>query len=449
MSESKIERSQVDNPYQRNLSPDSFKNRSFDGGRITTDAYTGKQVYYSANGVSRSGNDARHYTTKTTSNVDHVTPIDVLIERYGDKIPVEDLKIIANSDYNLAITNEALNKQKGGMTNLEFLLQQLKNGTPENAETTIRMLSAQLKSETNIKVDISELLVKEFCRTGIATAQTAGKVFAQGASDALAASVIPLVIKGTQDLCHVASGDMTLKEATEDVGKLGGSILVSGGTTRLATYALSHSLINSKNEILTRFAEANQIGTVLVVGSLVAKAAGKYLNGEVDEAGFIDEIGQDGLSMISGMLASKAVVSLLGGATGLVAAATPVLAAMIASAACSEIYSKAKKVLQEQRDNLEIQHIADTASAEIAKQQIELKRLMGESHAKWLDDMHTAFEKIAFGLTNGNVLQTNDGLCQIMSLYHVDASLYQSGDDVLDDLISFRNGTQDFHLLHS
>ena len=159
MSESKIERSQVDNPYQRNLSPDSFKNRSFDGGRITTDAYTGKQVYYSANGVSRSGNDARHYTTKTTSNVDHVTPIDVLIERYGDKIPVEDLKIIANSDYNLAITNEALNKQKGGMTNLEFLLQQLKNGTPENAETTIRMLSAQLKSETNIKVDISELLV--------------------------------------------------------------------------------------------------------------------------------------------------------------------------------------------------------------------------------------------------------------------------------------------------
>lgn len=448
MSDAKIERSQVDNPYQRNLSPDSFKNRSFDGGRITTDAYTGKQVYYSANGVSHSGKDARHYTTKTTSNVDHITPIDVLIERYGDKIPVEDLKIIANSDYNLAITNEALNKQKGGMTNLEFLIKQLENGTPENAETTIRMLSAQLKSETHIKVDITKLIVKEIGCSGLTTVQTAGKVFAQGASDALAASVIPLVIKGTQDLCHVASGDMTLKEAAEDVGKLGGSILASGGTTRLATYALSHSLKDSENEILVKFAEVNQIGTVLVVGSLVAKAAGKYLSGEIDGIGFVEEIGQNGLSMISGMLASKAVVSLLGGATGLAAAAAPVLAAMIASAACSEIYSKAKKALQEQRDNLEIQRIADTASAEIARQQIELKHLMGESHAKWVDNMRVAFEKIASGLTDGNVSQTKDGLCQIMSLYHVNASLYQNGDAALDDLIAFRNGTKDFRLLH-
>lgn len=120
---------------------------------------------------------------------------------------------------------------------------------------------------------------------------------------------------------------------------------------------------------------------MLVVGSIVAKAAGKYLDGEIDGSGFISEIGQDGLSMISGMLASKAAVSLLGGATGLAPMAVPVLAAMVASAACSEIYSRAQKVLQEHRDNLEIQQIADSASMEIAQQKIELKRLMGESHA--------------------------------------------------------------------
>lgn len=114
----KVTRAQVDNPYQRNIGADSYKNRQFDGGRVAVDQYTGKNVYYSERGIQKTRNDPRHYTTKTTSNIDHVTPIDVLIERYGDSVPTEDLKRIANADYNLVLTNEALNKQKGGLTNL-------------------------------------------------------------------------------------------------------------------------------------------------------------------------------------------------------------------------------------------------------------------------------------------------------------------------------------------
>ena len=210
---------------------------------------------------------------------------------------------------------------------------------------------------------------------------------------------------------------------------------------------LTENLNKRTFDLLKEFAKANQIGTILVVGSIVAKAAGKYLDGEIDGSGFISEIGHDGLSMISGMLASKAAVSLLGGATGLAPMAVPVLAAMVASAACSEIYSRAQKVLQEHRDNLEIQQIADSASMEIAQQKIELKRLMGESHAKWVDDLSSS-QIITAGLTNKNVSQTNDGLCQLMSLYHISASLYQNGESVLKDLIASKNGNSDFHLLH-
>lgn len=47
-----------------------------------------------------------------------------------------------------------------------------------------------------------------------------------------------------------------------------------------------------------------------------------------------------------------------------------------------------------------------------------------------------------------NVSQTNDGLCQLMSLYHISASLYQNGESVLKDLIASKNGNSDFHLLH-
>ena len=42
-------------------------------------------IYYSEKGKNASKNQSRHYTTNTTANVDHVEPIDQLIDKYGSK----------------------------------------------------------------------------------------------------------------------------------------------------------------------------------------------------------------------------------------------------------------------------------------------------------------------------------------------------------------------------
>ena len=118
-SEKKYTRSQLDNPYRRNTAPNSFKNRQFNGYRVATDQYTGKKIYYSRVGADSSKGAPRHFTTQTTSNVDHIQPIDVFNKRYSSQLSAEDARRILNSDCNLALTNEALNKAKNNSTNFQ------------------------------------------------------------------------------------------------------------------------------------------------------------------------------------------------------------------------------------------------------------------------------------------------------------------------------------------
>lgn len=438
--EKKITRSQVDDVYKRNISKDSYKNRKFDGKRVTKDEYGGKDVYYSSKGEGKGADTPRHYSTERTSNTDHVTPTDVLIERFGKILSPEDIREIANSDFNLVITNEARNKRKGKQTNLEYLISQIEKGDPENAETTIKMLIHQLKSEGCITIELTK---KGIQYIGSATVK-AGDIILKSAQEAIATAAIPLVIRGCQDLVYVTNGDMTFKEAINDMGTLGLSIAASGGGTH-ALYALSTALQNSSNELIKNFAKANQIGNILVVASIVARATGKYIDGEVDGEGFFREISQDGMGLIAGMIASNTVNTLLIGST--LAGPAAAIAAMVASAVCQEIHAQAMKFVQEKKANDEIRAIAAAASRGIQEQQEELYRMMDESHAEWANEMNEIFQGIAVGLANNDLSQTNRGLRQLAKSYSEQVSLYDNGEDLIDDLISARNGGKSLHLL--
>lgn len=275
------------------------------------------------------------------------------------------------------------------------------------------------------------------------SSQNIGKEFSQGAKDALAASAIPLVIRGSQDLLRVAKGEMSLQEAADDIGKSGISIAASGGTVRVATFALSSALKDNTNPLIQKISNVNQIGTVLVISSIIVRATGKYLDGEVDASGFFKEITDSGLSLASGMLASKAAVALFG--SGVVAA--PVLAAMIASAACSEICAYAKKMEEEKKANEEIRSIAADATIAIQQQQEELNRLLEEDHRQWAQQMTAIFKVIADGLINSDLDKTNDGLQQLLTVYNCNVELYGKEDSLTEDLLNARDNNEEFHII--
>lgn len=415
-----------------------YKEKVFKGKKTYKDRITGKNLHKSqkaaqqkyhmknADGaiISKKWGD---YSVET----DHVISLKELHERTKDNpfLSDEDLKEIANQDYNYRATSKSFNASKGEKSDFEVI-------ADPDSELTVggkgELLKGKLVAELNVNAALAARTIKN-----------AGKIFENGAQNALAASAVPLVIRGSQDLIRLANGEMTMKEAMEDVGSLGLSIAASGGSMRVATYALGATLRNSENELLKKFANANEIGTVLVVGSIVARAAGKYLEGEVDAEGFFEEIGESGLSLACGMLLSKTIALVVPGAIA------PAIAAMVASAVCQEIHAQAMKFVQGKKANEEIQAIAAAASRGIQEQQEELYRLMDESHAEWANEMNGIFQGIAVGLANNDLSQTNKCLRQLAKSYSAQVSLYDNGEDLIDDLISARNGEKNLHLLQA
>lgn len=421
----------------------AYKEKVFKGKKTYKDPVTGKVLHKSQTAAQKKyhmksvdGANISKKWAEHSAETDHVISLKELHERIKDNpfLSDGDLQKIANQDYNYRATSKQLNTSKGEKSDIEVALDSEADLTLEGRAALIK---GKIVAETGVNSAIAATTIKN-----------AGKVFIEGAKDALAASAIPLVIRGTQDLMKVANGDMTTKEAIEDIGKLGLSIAASGGTVRTASIALGPILKNSENSILKKFANVNQIGTVLVIGSIVVRAAGKYMDGEVDTEGFFTEIGQEGLSLAAGMLASKAVTAALGGAAiGGPVTIVPMLAAMAASAACQEIYAQAKRVSQEKKDNEEIRSIAAAASSAIQEQQQELRRLMDENHAHWAEEMNEIFQGIAVGLANNDLAQTNLGLRNLAKSFSAQVSLYDSGEDLIDDLMAARNGKRNLHLL--
>lgn len=415
---------------------EEYKEKVFDGKRTYKDRVSGKKLHRSHAAAQKKYHmknaDGKIVSTKWTDHAvetDHVISLKELHERtkYNPFLSDEDLKEIANQDYNYRATSKKFNASKGQKSDLEVAMD-------PDSELTLEGRGELLKGKLAAELNVNAAL-------GARTIKNAGKIFEDGAKNALAASAVPLVIRGSQDLMRLANGEMTMKEAVEDVGSLGLSIAASGGGMRVATYALGTALKNSESELLKKFAGANEIGTVLVVGSIVARAAGKYLEGEIDAEGFFEEVGESGLSLARGMLLSKAVALVIPGTIA------PAIAAMVASAVCQEIHAQAMKFVQEKKANDEIRAIAAAASRGIQEQQKELYRMMDESHAEWTNEMNEIFQGIAIGLANNDLSQTNKCLRQLAKSYSAQISLCDNGENLIDDLISARNGGKDLHLL--
>ena len=407
------------------------KDRDFGDKQTLTDS-SGQLLHRSRAAAKRKyGSDRSSFHEAQT---DHIDPIAEVHRRHRANpfLTDQDISEVVNRGGNFQEISGHDNASKGASTELEVALDP-RTGKP--LDQRIKQAAKGIKTQVQTDFLLAQRSLNNF-----------GLEFAQGASDALAASAIPLAIRGVQDLVKVANGEMSAKDAAYDMGELGKSIAAHGGGVRTAAFALSTVLKNSQNEVLKNFAKANQIGSVLVVGSIIVQATGKYLSGEVDAEEFFIEISRDGTSLVGGMLASQTVNALLGGTAaaggiaGAAALAAPVLAAMIASAVCSEIYTQAEKHREEKKDNAEIRAIAVQATRSIQQQEEELERLLDEDHKQWAQNMVHIFSEIAAGLSQNSLQMTNLGLRHLMLAYNREIELYEDSGQAIDALMAMRNG---------
>lgn len=404
----KLSRKQIDRPQRRNGSPlhrddGSYKNRVFGKKQSTKDEYTGDRIYY---------DQTKRHPLETKADVDHVTPIDILRDMYKEDIEngqltIEDLQDIANSDYNLSITNARLNRiGKNNKTNIEYLKEQIKKGNPEDLTTTYNMVQKQLVSESYIRTQASVRKlgrsVEKFDKTLGKDIQSFSDFAGTAVSSGVQSGVITATVVGIQDLVKVGTGEMSIKDAVKDISASGASTMAIG----IGQNAVVNIAKKTANQTVMKF--AGKISPMQIqIAVLVARSVCQYLNDEVSAEECVQDILLGGI----GLLAME-IGFVAGGPAGVI------VATLVVGAIQETVMSYRNHVKANARRVAAFNRLIREAEEELKEQKKRLDLLMEEEKKKEYIHLDQGIMKILYSAQNNDVEGITSGINLILGYFN-------------------------------
>lgn len=446
-----------------NASKYRYRDRIFDGKKSAIDEYTGKRIF-----VTKS------HPMEKKANVDHVTPIAVIKERYKD-LSVEQLRQLANSESNYAITNARLNSvEKNAIENHEYLAKKASDmansffaGEIKKTETEFselmaqapRMLLKEGESRINMDLKASEYRIKNAVDSignltktkndvsiAINEMSSLGKDFMEGATENFYNSAFPFMILGVQNICEVASGQKTFGEAGKEMTESAVETALIGGGMEVAKGTISEIGQKLGSDFLKKIAvNSNEVAQVITIGTMVFQSFVKLVNDEISGEEFFEEIGEKGVHLagdLIGTIAGGGIMSALlpatvaAGPAFVAVSASILVGAMVISTVCTEIYRYAQKIKHESlskekihRDKMSrINRLANMALMEIQYQQQELKQIIVDQNEKWAEAFDKGFRSIAASMINNDFEQMSEGINHILNVFG-EAVLFKNMDE--------------------
>ena len=143
-----------------------YKGKQRHGEKKIKDEYTGTDnLYVSQNNMPDNYNDETH---RKQAQPDHIVPLKQLHEQYKHNYALDDsdLKRIANSESNLAITSAEINQVKRDMTNKQYIEWMDEHGKPLDENTKKIMLQKQKEATKSIESDVNKTVAKNLVGKG-------------------------------------------------------------------------------------------------------------------------------------------------------------------------------------------------------------------------------------------------------------------------------------------
>lgn len=390
----------LDDRYKRQkIKEERFKDKEY-----IKDEYTGKNLHISH------------------ADCDHITPLKVLQKKYPN-VPVEKLKVIANSEKNIAFTHQSVNRSKGAKTNTKYIKAQTKTAIynkdtknlVETVKNTPKMVKKQISAEIDQNMKVGIYAINEIPSTinkeSLKSAQNVGvqSALITGLSSSL--NNISLVLKGEREL------DDALKDIAITTTK--------AGLTSASTQIILNSVTNT---VCEEFARGFVGTTIPAVGISVAIASNtiKLLNGDITTEDCISSVITSGIGTLAYSFA-------LVGTGGNVVAATVcsfVLGEIIKSISAYNENLKSENMQIQKRKQL-YDKITKEALQEMEYQNKRLKDAIEEERLKWDTNTQLGYENIYHGILSNNVEQISLGLDNILEIFG-EKSKFESLDDFGD-----------------
>lgn len=434
----------LDNPYKRLYSKKSYKNRKFNGKRTTTDEYSGNKVHYSDRGVNAPAilKEFRHFATKDTSHIDHITPVAKIEKMRG--VSEKRKKKITNRDYNLALTNEQLNESKRDMSNAEYLILQMKKGKQKNPTTTYNMLRTQLKSSVGICTDmdvariiegIEKITQREIKLPPKFPDITAGDVTAAAidggggilANDDTAAFIIT---EGIFNIIKVSQGEIDTRAALKNMRKFSEKQMLIGAGSGAMTAILEKGFGVNATLVLSKSNDVMQVAT------MIYEPFCRYLGGNINGEEFYTEISTKAAATIINMICRDAAQTMI---------PIPIVGAVIGSLIATTVNTimidgvMSIRNLDKMSDAQlsQIGKIANQAIAEMNYHQELLTKLFNDDLDKFANTTSAAFDEILLAALENDFEKMSGGLDILLKACNSQAQLiFNTEDEVINWLNS-------------
>lgn len=146
--------------YEDKQAMDGYKDRKTIGHSTVEDEYRGTQdLYDQKKNRPNSFDDAKYGKLAET---DHIVPLKQIHDEFKHNYALDDddIKRIANADYNFATTAAEINdgRGKGALSNEEYIAKMRENGTPLDKQTEENMLRLQVEAEKEIDKQANSLI---------------------------------------------------------------------------------------------------------------------------------------------------------------------------------------------------------------------------------------------------------------------------------------------------
>ena len=439
-----LKRSDIDMPSVRNTNKNSYKNRKFNGRRSTVDEYTGNVVFYSQKAEGAKGKP-RHYTTERTANVDHVIPIEVLKKRYGDNLTKEQYRILANSDYNLRITNERLNKQKQDKTNIQYLISELKKDKNDRDDITLRKAFNMVIAEGEAEIKSRPIA------GGMQAANTTEKIIKDVPIDVLKKNagdisgaigegteeaIVALMVSAVNNIYAIGRGEKSVAQGAKDIAVDCGGSFASRTGIKLTQSTVSKIASKCGQKELAELAlkelPIGEISFIITTSHSVVQ----MISGEISQEECVCQLLTEGIGSLAFMIGNATPLGPIGGAVLSIVVTNVVgsicTAAMKVIKGCK--LSEKERRLSEKQIGMYI-NIANDALEEMEKQRAVLKKAVTDEFDRWDESFETGFDMIYTSVLTNNAEDVALGLDTILSVFDRECAFktIEEFNDFFDD----------------
>lgn len=152
--------------YEDKDAMNNYKKERVIGEKTLVDEYTGKKnLYLEKNNPNLNYNDETH---RKQAQPDHIVPLKQIHEQFKGNYALDDadIKKIANSDSNLAVTSAGINQVKLHKTNEEYIQYMKDKGNPVDIATKKNMLKLQKEAEKAINNEANKAILNNLMRKG-------------------------------------------------------------------------------------------------------------------------------------------------------------------------------------------------------------------------------------------------------------------------------------------